>query len=170
MKTLTISKVSIDADGKVSAVESQELQALVTLLASGGSCDTLLRNIYQQAWPPFALNSAQAAVCFEAWQTRPWRTEASAGLQLLDGAILTPLLTSLVVALRAEGSSLVGEKTISMEPRWTKTLDGLLSETLGVGSCNEQGVLQITAPGALALQRALAHLGVSDLDTKQALL
>ncbi|CAE6935131.1 blc [Symbiodinium sp. CCMP2592] len=153
--------VSTDADGKVSAVESQQLQALVTLLASGGACDTLLCNIYQQAWPPFALNSEKAAVCFEAWQTRPWRAEASAGLQLLDGAILTPLLTSLVVALRAEGSSLVGEKTISMEPRWTKTLDGLLNETLGVGSCNEKGVVQITAPGALALQRTYTFLVAS---------
>ena len=28
------------------------------------------------------------------------------------------------------------------------------------------GVLQITAPGALALQRALAHFGASDLDTR----
>lgn len=151
---------------------SPAFAALEELLLHEGGLACELRRLYQEAQPPFRMDSDAARLLLEAWATqRPkWQSEATASptasasrlgaplKALLDGAVLAPLLTSLVYFHRWDEEGLDhGRDSMehiscgALDATAARTLDALLRE-IGVGRC-EGGAVQTTPAGALALQR-----------------
>lgn len=142
--------------GKYRVVPGPELDELEKYLNPRDATAETLDSIYEEAVPPFRMDSQRAAYILGVWEgARPlWSTSTSKGLKLLlDGIVLTPLLTSITYYgfWKGEGFQYGRINSVSKQ-----TLASIFEE-VGVGSMNAQGNLTMTASGSAALKRCYSY-------------
>lgn len=138
-------------------------EELLRFLGPDSACSSALRRIYAEACPPFKTSSDATKLCLDVWRDqRPtWKRSCKPLLGLLlDGIVLSPLLTSITYFARWDEQGLDGGKEKAAAnidfSSLDKSLQGVLDsifEELMVGRLDQNGMLGPTPKGLLALQR-----------------
>lgn len=153
--------------GVYSVVQGPELDWLARCLDPSGAVALALRRIYAEVLPPFRLKSHAATLLIEVWSLHrsTWKSGSRSLAILLDGIVLSPLLTSITYFVRWDEAGLDAGKESCMQnfdfreldKSSQKVLQSIFCE-LGVGrGVDESGALAISPKDMLALQRVYAY-------------
>eukprot|EP00929_Paragymnodinium_shiwhaense_P013163 TRINITY_DN121023_c0_g1_i1.p1 TRINITY_DN121023_c0_g1~~TRINITY_DN121023_c0_g1_i1.p1 ORF type:complete len:1343 (+),score=290.95 TRINITY_DN121023_c0_g1_i1:132-4160(+) len=164
--------VEVDEAGLHSLPKASDLEIIRTFFAKRPEVVSAVQRFYGDVQVPCEMSSQSMATSLRAWSAlRPlWKAAGSATLSVfLDGMVVVPVLTSLLYQERwdaggkdcqeeasaGSGPRRLLKKQLALSQEQAELLSAMLTE-LGVGRCQPDGSLDITASGEMALQRCYA--------------